>query len=133
VSRRGAPPGRLLLLPILPLVLGLGVVVTASNTVPASKAGRRLQTITVNTVKPSACSSLTLAGITTGSGTVNDGSGSNLVLGSALADAIRGNNGNDCIVGGAGNDSLRGDGGTDVCIGGAGTDTFNASCETQLQ
>lgn len=133
MSLRGALPGRLLLLPILPLVLGLGVGLTASNTVPTSKAGRRLQTITVNTVKPSACSSLTLAGITTGSGTINDGSGSNLVLGSAGVDAIRGNNGNDCLVGGAGNDSLRGDGGTDVCIGGGGTDTFNASCETQIQ
>jgi len=92
-----------------------------------------METITVNDVKPSACAGITLAGITTGSGTVNDGSGSNLVLGSAVIDAIRGNNGNDCIVGGAGNDNLRGDGGTDVCIGGGGTDTFNSSCETQLQ
>ena len=133
MSRRGALRGRLLLLPLLLVVLGLGAGLTASNTVPASKAGRRLQTITVNTVKPSACSSLTLTGITTGAGTINDGSGSNLVLGSAVVDAIRGNNGNDCIVGGAGNDSLRGDGGTDVCIGGGGTDTFNSSCETQIQ
>ena len=123
----------LLLLPILPLVLGLGVGVAASNAVPASKASRRVQTITVNAVKPTACSGITLAGTTTGSGTINDDSGSNLVLGSAGVDTIRGNNGNDCIVGGAGNDSLRGDGGTDVCIGGGGTDTFHPSCETQIQ
>jgi Ca2+-binding RTX toxin-like protein len=133
VSQRGALRGRLLLLPILPLVLGLGVVLTASNAVPASKASRSTQTITVNDVKPSACSGITLAGITTGSGTINDGSASNLVLGSAGVDTMRGNNGNDCILGGAGNDSLRGDSGTDVCIGGGGTDTFNSSCETQIQ
>jgi Ca2+-binding RTX toxin-like protein len=126
-------PRRLLLLSILPLVLGLGVVVAASNVVPTSKAGRRVQTITVNAVKPAACSGIALTGITTGSGAFNDGNASDLVLGSAGADTIRGRNGNDCIVGGAGNDSLRGDGGTDVCIGGAGTDTFHASCETQIQ
>lgn len=133
MSRRGAVQGRLLLLPILPLVLGLGVVVTASNTVSASKAGRRVQTITVESIGPAACSSLTLVGITTGSGTINDTAASNLVLGSAGVDTIRGNNGNDCIVGGGGNDSLRGDNGTDVCIGGPGTDTFHSSCETRIQ
>jgi hypothetical protein len=126
-------PGRSLLLAILPLVAGLGVAAAAPSVVPGSKAGRRTQTITVNTVKPSACSALSLAAITTGSGTVNDGGGSNLVLGSAGADTIRGMGGGDCVVGGAGNDGLRGDGGTDVCIGGAGMDTFHASCETQLQ
>ena len=84
-------------------------------------------------MKPGACSALTLAGVTTGSGTINDGSGSNLVLGSGVVDTMRGNAGNDCILGGAGIDSLRGDGGTDVCIGGAGTDTFHSSCETQIQ
>ena len=130
---RPLAPGRILLLPILPLVLGLGVAMAASNVVPASKAAHRLQTITVNALKPSSCSALTLAAIRTGSGTLNDGSGSNLVLGSAGVDAIRGMGGNDCIVGGGGNDSLRGDGGTDVCIGGGGIDTFHASCETQLQ
>lgn len=130
---RLAASRRALLLPILPLVLGLGVATAASNTVPASKASRRTQAIAVNNVKPSACSGLTLTGITTGSGTFNDGGGSNLVLGSVGADTIRGMGGNDCIVGGGGNDSLRGDGGTDVCIGGGGTDTFHSSCETQLQ
>jgi hypothetical protein len=120
-------------LPILPLVLFLGVVFTATTVVPASKAGRSAQSITVNDVKPAACSSITLAGITTGSGTINDGAASNLVLGSSGVDTMRGNNGNDCILGGGGNDSLRGDAGTDVCIGGPGTDTFNATCETQIQ
>ena len=126
-------PGRLAVLPLLALVVFLGVVLTASTVVPASKAGRSTRSITVNDLKPSACSALTLAGITAGSGTINDGAASNLVLGSAAVDTMRGNNGNDCILGGAGNDSLRGDAGTDVCIGGAGTDTFNSTCETQIQ
>jgi Ca2+-binding RTX toxin-like protein len=124
---------RIVLLTLLPLTLGLGVVVTASTAVPTSKAGRPVETITVNDLEPKACAALTLSGITTGSGTINDGNASDLVLGSAGADTIRGMNGNDCILGGAGNDSLRGDSGTDVCIGGGGTDTFHSSCETQIQ
>ena len=125
--------GRLAVLPLVPLVLFLGVVLTASSVVPASKAGRHLRTIDANDLKPSACSGITVNGIVTGSGTFNDSSQPHLVLGSSLVDTIRGQGGNDCILGGGGNDSLRGDGGTDVCIGGPGTDTFNASCETQIQ
>ena len=129
----GVRPGRPAVLPLLALVLFLGVVLTASTVVPASKAGRSALSITANVVKPSACNALTLAGVTTGSGTLNDSAASNLVLGGAAVDTIRGMNGDDCILGGAGNDSLRGDGGADVCIGGAGTDTFHSSCETQIQ
>ena len=131
--RRLCAPSRAFVLSILPVVVCLSVVVTASSIVPASKASRSTQSVDANDLKPAACSAITLAGITTGSGTINDGSGSNLVLGSAGIDTIRGNNGNDCILGGAGNDSLRGDAGTDVCIGGGGTDNFNSSCETQIQ
>ena len=111
----------------------LGVALTASTVVPTSKAGRDTDAVTADKLKPSACVALTLVGIRTGSGTFNDTADSNLVLGSASVDTIRGMNGNDCILGGAGNDSLRGDGGTDVCIGGTGTDTFHSSCETQIQ
>ena len=125
--------GRAAVLPLVPLVVFLGVVLTASTFVPASKAGRDTDSVTANDLKPSTCAALTLAGVTRGSGTFNDSDYSNLVLGSAGADTIRGMGGNDCILGGAGNDSLRGDGGTDVCIGGAGTDTFHSSCETQIQ
>jgi RTX calcium-binding nonapeptide repeat (4 copies) len=125
--------GRAAVVPLVPLVVFLGVVLAASTVVPASKAGRSTDSITANKLKPIACSALTLAGITTGSGTFSDTAASNLVLGSAGVDTIRGQGGNDCIVGGAGNDSLRGDGGTDVCIGGAGTDTFDVSCETRIQ
>ena len=58
----------------------------------------------------------------------------NLVLGSAAADTIRGARvATTASSPGAGTDSLRGDAGTDVCIGGAGTDTFHSSCETRIQ
>jgi len=119
--------------PLVPLVIFLGVALTASTVVPTSKAGRDTDSITANKLKPSGCAAVTLAGIRTGSGTFNDTAASNLVLGSAAVDTIRGQGGNDCILGGAGNDSLRGDAGTDVCIGGAGIDTFHSSCETHIQ
>lgn len=124
---------RAALLSILPLICLLSVVYAASTAVPASKAGRSARTIGVSNLKPSACSALTLAGLTTGSGTISGGGGNGLVLGSASVDTMRGNGGNDCLVGGGGADSLRGDGGTDVCIGGPGSDTFHFSCETQIQ
>lgn len=120
-------------LPVLPLVLFLGVVLTASTVVPASKAGRSVQSISADDLKPAACVALNLSGIRTGSGTFSDTNASNLVLGSAVVDSIRGQAGDDCILGGGGNDTLRGDGGTDVCIGGPGTDTFFSTCETQIQ
>jgi RTX calcium-binding nonapeptide repeat (4 copies) len=127
VTRRAA------VLPTLAFALSVGVVLTGSTIVPASKAGRSARGISANDLKPSSCSALALNGIRTGSGTFNDSSEPHLVLGSAGVDTIRGQGGDDCILGGAGSDTLRGDGGTDVCIGGAGVDTFNASCETQIQ
>ena len=117
--------------PLVVAVCACGVL-AASSVVPASHAGRNAQSITANTLKPVQCAALSLTGIRVGSGTFNDTAASNLVLGSAGVDAIRGLGGSDCILGGAGNDSLRGDGGTDVCIGGPGTDSFHPSCETQV-
>jgi len=119
--------------PLLLVLLVFSVALTATSVVPATKAGRSTDTATADKIKPGSCSAITLAGITTGSGTINDGAASNLVLGSAGVDTMRGNNGSDCILGGGGNDSLRGDGGTDVCLGGPGADTFHATCETQIQ
>ena len=119
--------------PMLPLALVVGVALTASTVVPASRAGRSTRAVMANDVKPSACSAISLNGIATGSGTFSDNGQPHLVLGSAGVDTIRGQGGDDCILGGAANDSLRGDSGTDVCIGGPGTDTFDSSCETQIQ
>jgi Ca2+-binding RTX toxin-like protein len=111
----------------------LAIAMTATNVVPSTRAGSTVGAApTANDLKPAACAAITLNRIRTGSGTFNDTGTSNLVLGSAGADTIRGNNGDDCILGGGGNDSLRGDLGIDVCIGGLGTDTFHVTCETQI-
>jgi Ca2+-binding RTX toxin-like protein len=112
----------------------MGVALTATNVVPATRAGSSdLGAPTANQLKPSTCAALSLTAVVVGSGVVNGTAASELVLGSAGVDIMRGRGGNDCILGGAGNDSLRGDAGTDVCIGGSGTDTFHATCETQIQ
>jgi hypothetical protein len=106
----------------------MGVALTATNVVPATRAGSSdLGAPTANQLKPSTCAALSLTAVVVGSGVVNGTAASELV------DIMRGRGGNDCILGGAGNDSLRGDAGTDVCIGGSGTDTFHATCETQIQ
>lgn len=115
------------------LAVAAGVGSTASSNVSSSRAGRAVRSIDANTLKPAACSAITMNGILTGSGMFTDSNQPHLVLGSSGVDTIRGGAGNDCILGGGGNDSLRGDGGTDVCIGGLGIDTFHASCETQIQ
>jgi Ca2+-binding RTX toxin-like protein len=107
-------------------------VLTGSNTVPASKAGKSASSVGSNDVKPSDCSGITVSVTTTGSGVFSGTTADELILGGAAADTISGLTGNDCIVGGGGNDTIDGGLGTDVCIGGPGTDTF-VSCETQVQ
>jgi Ca2+-binding RTX toxin-like protein len=130
----GSTKSARLALGALALACTIAVAITATNVVPASRAGSSTPgTPTANQLKPSACASLNLTAVVVGSGTLNGSGAAELLLGSAGVDTIRGQGGNDCLVSGAGNDSLRGDGGTDVCIGGAGTDTFHASCETQIQ
>jgi len=114
---------------VLLVGLGLAPAFTAANAVPASRADARTQSITANTVKPSACAALTLTAVVS----VNGSNPAELVLGTGAADTMRGNQSDDCMIGGGGNDNLRGDNGTDVCIGGPGTDTFHATCETQIQ
>jgi Ca2+-binding RTX toxin-like protein len=122
---------------LAPIALGAAflvlVAVTATNAVPATRAGRQQAAITPNTLKPSACSGITVTALRVGSGTFNGTAAAELVLGSAGVDTINGAGRNDCIVGGAGNDVIRGGAGTDVCIGGPGMDTFPAACETQIQ
>lgn len=115
---------------VLLVGLGLAPAFTAANAVPASRADAVAQSITANSLKPSACAALGLATVVAGT---NGSNGNDLLLGSGAADTMRGNQGSDCMLGGGGNDNLRGDNGTDVCIGGAGTDTFHATCETQIQ
>ena len=102
----------------------------ATNTLPASKAGRSQTSIGADTLKPSSCSAITLTNLVTGiSGTAS----ADLLLATAAADTITAAGGNDCILGGGGNDTINCGAGIDVAIGGPGTDTFNANCETQIQ
>ena len=110
------------------LLLTVGTGLTAANTVGRSGAGRGDTTITANTLKPSACASLTLAGVIAGTNGTNS---ADLLVGGGGNDNMTARNGTDCVLGGAGNDSIDGGGGNDVCIGGSGTNTFTA-CETQL-
>lgn len=82
------------------------------------------RTVTVDDLKPPACSGITLTNFVSGSGTITGTVANDLILGSSGADTINGGDGDDCIVGGGGND---------VCNGDAGTDSFDSSCETQNQ
>lgn len=112
------------------IVLVLGVMATATNVVPSSRAGSGVgPPPTANQLKPPECAALNLTAIRVGGGGGGGGQ-STLVLGTAGNDNLVGAGGNDCIVGGAGNDRLNGNAGIDVCIGGPGTDTFHPSCET---
>jgi Ca2+-binding RTX toxin-like protein len=110
----------------------LGVVATATNIVPSSRAGSASGARpTANQLKPPECAALDLDRIAVGGGGGGGGM-SSLILGGPGNDTLVGAGGNDCIVGGAGNDRLIGNGGTDVCIGGPGNDNLHASCETQI-
>lgn len=102
----------------------------ATNSVPATKAGRATSAIGVNDLKPPECAALILTAITVG---VTGTNANELVLGGAAAETVRGGAGDDCVLGGGGNDTIRGDQQTDVCLGGPGTDTLHVSCESQVQ
>jgi Ca2+-binding RTX toxin-like protein len=118
--------GALLLFSLLTATSAL----SASNTVPGTKAGRPTPVaITADTLKPSSCSGITLTTIVSG---VTGTSGNDLELGTAGVDAISSGAGNDCVLAGGGNDSINCGLGTDVALGGPGTDTF-LNCETQVQ
>lgn len=115
------------------LLASIGSALATANTVAQSRAGVVVQPITANDLKPIECAGLNLTTVIAGSGTINGGSQSALILGSAGADTINGKGGSDCMLGGGGNDSFNGgNGNQDVCIGGPGTDTFK-NCETTIQ
>jgi Ca2+-binding RTX toxin-like protein len=131
---RRRPPFVRIALAFAALTFTLGIAVTSTNVVPASRAGSASEgTPTANELKPSTCGALNLSLVRVVSGKFSGSAASELIIGSPGDDTLRGGNGNDCVLGGSGDDSLRGDGGTDVCIGGPGADTFDATCETQIQ
>lgn len=107
----------------------------ANNVVPTTHLTNQATPVTVNTLKPPACSTITLTSIVycpvTGGNC--DGTNANeLIIGSPSDDIVQGKGGSDCILGGGGNDDLSGSQAKDVCIGGPGTDIFR-KCETTIQ
>lgn len=130
---RGRPGLRVAALAGATLLLGLlAVAVTATNTVPASRAGVRTFAITAQSLAPPQCAGMGLTNvIVNGSGTA----GNDLLLGTPGDDVLLGRGGRDCLIaGGTGNNgnTLNGGLGVDVCIGdqaNPGGDTFRA-CET---
>ena len=115
------------------LLIVVATALTATNTVPASRAGTATTAVTDNALRPVECAGLSVGGVFTGAGNFSAPNGTSwLILGSAGNDNINGGNKADCIVGGGGNDTISGGGGSDICIGGAGTDTFT-SCTVSYQ
>jgi Ca2+-binding RTX toxin-like protein len=124
------------------IVLGLLTVLSivyafaANIVVPVTRHTDQRSPITADTLKPQACSAITLTQIVhcpTGAGGVCDGTNANeLILGTANVDVIQGKGGSDCILGGGGDDNITGSQAKDVCIGGPGNDTFK-KCETTIQ
>lgn len=112
------------------------LAIAANNVVPVTYLTDQSSIVTVNDLKPSACSAIVLTAILycpTGGGACDGTDANELVIGTAADDDIRGGKGDDCILGGGGNDSLRGEQDIDVCLGGPGTDSFHQSCETEIQ
>lgn len=105
----------------------------ANVAVPVTRLTDQSIVLTADTLKPAACSALTLTRIVICVGGNCDGTASNeLILGTTNGERIRGRGGTDCILGGGGDDQLVGNGASDVCIGGPGNDTFT-TCETTIQ
>lgn len=117
---------------VLLIGANLAAALTATNTVPATRADDQTQAVDPNATKPAACSSITITNKISGSGTVNGTAAGDWMVGGALIDTMSGFGGGDCIEGLGSADIIDGGTGTDVCLGGAGIDTF-LNCETQIQ
>ena len=128
-----APRSRKLLGTFLVLVVANAVMVlTATNSVPITRADNEVSGVNANDLKPEECAALDLTNVEGGSVAVTGTDANDLLLGSELLDAIDGRAGDDCLVGGPGDDTLDGGPGTDVCLGDAGVDVF-LNCETEIQ
>ena len=118
------------------LILVSTVFAFAANiVVPTTRLTNQSSPVTANTLKPAACSAITLTAIVycpSSGGMCNGTSADDLIIGSSNIDTIQGKGGSDCILGGDGNDDIVGSQSSDVCIGGPGTDVFK-KCETTIQ
>jgi len=118
------------------ILLNVAFAFAANNVVPPTRLTDQSSAVTADSLKPQACSAITLTAILycpTGGGACNGTDASELVIGSSADDDIQSGKGNDCILGAGGSDSIKGEQDTDVCIGGPGTDSFHPSCETEIQ
>ena len=69
---------------------------------------------------------------TTGTNSITDGNGSNVIVGGAGNDTITAGNGSSIIYGGAGNDTINVGNGSSVIMAGAGSDTINSGGGSDL-
>src|SRR5258706_3852218 len=106
-------PQIVFLLLIALILVSVGSVVAATNTVPSSHLGEVTSTINANALKPAACSALNLTQIVvcSGTGTCHGTSANDLILSTTNADTIVGKGGTACIVGGDGDDNIKGSSG----------------------
>jgi len=121
---------------------------TASNTVPPTRADKESFGLGANELKPPQCAGMGLSNVVDYGAGENGTDANDLILGTPGQDTgIQGGAGNDCILAGAGDDRwwlfiwwpgvYGGDGddviiggpGNDVCYGGAGSNTYYG-CET---
>jgi Ca2+-binding RTX toxin-like protein len=120
---------------VLLVIMSIISAFAANISVPSTRLTDQRSAITANTLKPTACSGITLTTIvycpSTG-GMCSGTTASELIIGSSNADSIDGKGGSDCIIGGDGADDIAGSQANDVCIGGPGIDTFK-KCETVIQ
>jgi Ca2+-binding RTX toxin-like protein len=118
------------------ILFSIFFAVAANNVVPVTYLTDQSSIVTVNDLKPAACSAINLTTIlycpVTG-GACAGTDASELVIGSAADDDIDSSKGDDCILGGGGNDQLKGEKDIDICLGGPGTDSFHPSCETSIE
>jgi len=121
---------------LITLILVSSIFAFAANiVVPTTRLTNQASPITANTLKPTACSAITLTAIVycpAGGGICNGTNADELIIGSPNVDTIQGKGGADCIVGGGNDDDITGSQSEDVCIGGPGTDVFK-KCETTIQ
>ncbi len=104
---------------LLLIVISAATAFAANLTIPETNVGIRSFPVTIPTLRPPACSGLTLSSIVRGSG-IFSGTGTNeLIFGDSGDDTITGGGGTDCILAGAGND---------ICFGAEGT--IFIGCET---
>jgi len=102
---------------VVAIAASMVVSFTASNTVPASRAGSSIQTRLISQLEPAGCASLSLTALVHGSGAFSNSVSNVLLLGSSGADTITDTGNGNCIVSGGGSDTITGTA-TDICISG---------------